>query len=357
MATPSDFQDEFIKRCLDGFNGAESESLAEAQALNETAKNRCIGLTIETRADYCSQQQIEQMLRLGCTRVEIGVQAIDEDLLKITKRGHDTKTNIEAIQRLKENGLKVCVHWMPGLTGLQKLDEEKEIEMFRQLFTSDYMPDELKIYPTLVIPGTELHALWKSGKYTPLQLDQMIRLLIEFKKIVPEFVRIKRVMRDISEHKAEAGAKTTNLRQLAAMQMKAQGLKCRCIRCREVGHVEKIVGNIMLKRKDYEASGGREIFLSYESKNALFGFLRLRLGEIARIREVHVYGSVVPISKKGNWQHTGFGKSLMEEAEGIAKENGCRKITVTSGTGVREYYKKLGYFFEAPYMVKNLATG
>src|SRR3989338_7468990 len=201
----------------------------------------------------------------------------------------------------------------------------------------------------------------------------MMRLLIEFKKIVPDFVRIKRVMRDISEHKADAGAKTTNLRQLAAIRMKHSGLRCRCIRCREVGHVERIEGNTELKRAEYGASGGREIFLSYESRNALFAFLRLRLGKIARIRELHVYGSMVPISKNAKtkyakqtdtegvlhlapaaFQHTGFGKSLMEEAKKIAMENGCRKITVTSGVGAKEYYRNLGYRFETPYIVKKL---
>lgn len=360
MATPKEFQEYFIKRCFDAFNGDESETLEEAQKINEKSANRCIGLTIETRADYCSQQQIEHMLKLGCTRVEIGVQSTDEALLAATKRGHGIRSNVEAIARLKENGLKVCVHWMPGLTGLYgKIDEKREVEMFSQLFSTDYSPDELKIYPTLVIPGTELHKLWTEGKYTSLTKEQMINLLIEFKKITQKFVRIKRVMRDISEHKADAGAKTTNLRQLAALKMESLGMKCRCIRCREVGHVNKIEGEAEMKRLDYIASQGKEIFLSYESSNALFAFLRLRLGKIARIRELHVYGSMVPISKNAgdtDAQHKGFGKSLMQEAERIAEENGCEKILVTSGAGVRKYYESLGYSFKAPYMEKILAA-
>src|SRR3989344_159785 len=305
MATPLAFQDEFVKRCLDAFNGVNSETLGEAQLKNETAANRCIGLTIETRADYCSQHQIDQMLQLGCTRVEIGVQSTDEQLLMDTKRGHGVDANIDAIRLLKENGIKVCVHWMPGLTGLYgNIDEEKEIEMFRQLFSNpNYRPDEIKIYPTLVIPGTELHEMWKSGAYTPLSNDQMIKLLIEFKKIVPSFVRIKRVMRDISEHKPEAGAKTTNLRQLANIQMKKEGILCRCIRCREIGHVS---------------------------------------------------GSMVPISERGGWQHKGLGKHLMEKAEQIAREHNKTNISVTSGIGVRMYYRMLGYILEGPYMVKNI---
>lgn len=368
MATPTSFQDKFVKRCLDGFNGFDSESLEHAQLINETAKNRCIGLTIETRADYCNQQQIEQMLRLGCTRVEIGVQATDEKLLEITKRGHGMQANKEAIKHLKENGLKACIHWMPGLTGLQgKIDEKKEIEMFEQLFDPAYRPDELKIYPTLVIPGTELYGLWKEGKYAPLTTEQAMRLLMEFKKLVPPYVRIKRVMRDISEHKPEAGAKTTNLRQLAKHEMEKRGLSCECIRCREIGHVAHSSGDIELKQMEYEASGGKEIFLSYESRNALFAFLRLRIdsSDTAKIRELHVYGNMVSIGKHGKQsdaqsasfalQHKGLGRRLMEEAERIAKKFGKSKISVTSGIGAREYYRKqLGYTFEAPYMVKKI---
>ncbi|MFA4819663.1 MAG: tRNA uridine(34) 5-carboxymethylaminomethyl modification radical SAM/GNAT enzyme Elp3 [Candidatus Aenigmatarchaeota archaeon] len=355
MATPTKFQEEFVKRCLDGFNNVTANDLDHAQLINEAAANRCIGMTVETRADFCSQQQIEQMLKLGCTRVEIGVQSTDDNILKIINRGHNSQANIDAIKRLKENGLKVCVHWMPGLTGLSgKIDEKKEIEMFSSLFTADYMPDELKIYPTLVVPGTKLYELWRNGRYTPLNTDQMIRLLIEFKKIVPLFVRIKRVMRDISEHKSEAGARVTNLRQLAKERMKKENIECRCIRCREVGHTKETSGEPELKEITYDASDGKEIFLSYENGNALLGFLRLRLSATATVRELHVYGSMVEIGKTGGWQHRGLGKKLLEKAEEIAKSSGYTSITVTSGIGVRTYYEKLGYSFESPYMTKNL---
>ncbi len=366
MATPASFQDGFVKRCLDGFNGFDSDDLLSAQLVNETAPNRCVGLTIETRADFCMQQHIDQMLRLGCTRVEIGVQSTDEELLKITKRGHGTEANVEAIKRLKENGLKVCVHWMPGLTGLYgEIDEQEEAKMFGKLFTPGYMPDELKIYPTLVIPGTKLHELWQSGRYAPLAKDQMIRLLIEFKKIVPDFVRIKRVMRDISEHKASAGASTTNLRQLAKERMRAEGIGCRCIRCREIGRTGIVPKRIELCKTEYEASDGKEIFLSYEGSGSLLAFLRLRIdgSDTAKIRELHVYGSMVPIGRQMDarnasgsfgWQHRGLGRRLMRHAEITAKNLGKNKIIVTSGIGARAYYRALGYIFEAPYMVKNL---
>ncbi len=341
-ATPKEFQEEFVKACLEGFNGKPSASLQEAQQVNETAKNRCIGLTIETRADYCSAEIIDQMLKLGCTRVEIGVQSTDNDLLRQINRGHDSQANKNAIKLLKEKGLKVCAHWMPGLTGLSgEIDEEKELEMFKELI-EDYQPDELKIYPTLVIEGTKLYELWREGKYVPLENNQMFKLLVEFKKIVPPYMRIKRVMRDISEHKSQAGVRTTNLRQL----VKESGVKCKCIRCREVEHANAEPSAPYLQRIDYRD----EIFLSYEN-GALLGFLRLHKN---KVRELHVYGKVVPISEKGDVQHTGIGKMLLTEAEKIVKQNGNTKILVTSGIGAREYYRKLGYVLRAPYMVKNV---
>ncbi|MCX6815265.1 MAG: tRNA uridine(34) 5-carboxymethylaminomethyl modification radical SAM/GNAT enzyme Elp3, partial [Candidatus Aenigmarchaeota archaeon] len=220
-AMPNNFQNDFIKGCLDAMNEKTSETLDEAQSKNEIAPNRCVGLTIETRADFCNQKHIDEMLRLGCTRVEIGIQSTDDKILSLIRRGHDARANMEAIERIKRAGLKFTAHWMPGLTGLMgEVDERKEIEMFHEMFENPaYQPDELKIYPVLVLSGTELYKLWQNGKYKPLTKEQMLRLLIEMKKIVPNYVRIKRVMRDISEHEAKAGASTTNLRQLAKIRM------------------------------------------------------------------------------------------------------------------------------------------
>ncbi len=348
-------QENFIQRCLDAMNRKNSNSLAEAQVMNENAQYRCIGLTIETRSDYCAQKDIDWMLHLGTTRVEIGIQSTDEDLLEKTKRGHGTKKNVEAIKLVKNNGLKACAHWMPGLTGIEKLDLKKELEMFELLFSNpEYRPDELKIYPTLVIPGTELHELWQKGTYEPLGVSDAIDLLIKMKSIVPKYVRIKRISRDISEKKISAGAKTTNLRQLTHMKMKELGIKCHCIRCREVRN--KKIENINLEKLEYEASDGREIFLSFEDKRngTIVAFLRLRLAENAFVRELHVYGEQMPVGKKGAYQHRSFGKLLLGEAERIAAENSHKKLHVISGVGVRGYYKALGYFLEKPYMVKEL---
>lgn len=359
MMMPFSFRQDFVKNCFDGFNQKKSQSLAEAHKINETAKNRCIGLTIETRADWCSQEQIEEMLSFGCTRVEVGVQTTDEELLEKTKRGHDAAANKEAFRRLKENGLKATAHWMPGLSGLKgKPDIDKELEDFQNLFTDPaYRPDELKIYPTLVMPGTELYEMWKRGEYISMERAEMIELLMKMKKIVPTYVRIKRIMRDISEHEAAAGARTTNLRQL----LREKNVRCRCIRCREAGLKALKELKLELLVQKYEASGGKEYFLSFENvaKDAIVAFLRLRIDKgHAKIREVHVYGKIKEIgvnSERGDgFQHRGLGKQLIEKAEEIARQNRKEKILVTSGVGVRNYYKQLGYTQDGYYMEKTL---
>ena len=355
MSWQKEKREEFVKGCIDAFNAAPSATLDEAKTTNETAKNRVIGLTIETRADYCSDAQIQEMLRYGTTRVEVGVQTTLEDVQQKINRGHGCGKNKDAFRKLREAGLKITAHWMPGLTGLYgRIDFAKEVESFKELFNNpEYRPDELKIYPTLVIPGTVLHEKWKSGEYEALNDAKMVELLIELKKYVPPYVRIKRIMRDISEHEAAAGAKTTNLRQLA----RACGVVCNCIRCREVGLKKAALGNITLVENEYEAAGGREFFLSFEdaTQGVLVGFLRLRIDEgDAKVRELHVYGQQAAIGSEGDYQHKGFGRRLLRRAEDLATKHGKARILVTSGIGAREYYRKLGYVLEGNYMAKTL---
>lgn len=359
MAWQKENREEFVKNCFDAFNEQASNSLEEAQLLNETAGNRCVGLTIETRADFCRP---DELLHLGCTRAEIGVQSTDDSILRLIRRGHSAEKNKQAFANLRQAGLKVCAHWMPGLTGLEgKIDFEKEIESFRQLFSDTaYRPDELKIYPVWVIEGTELHELWKSGKYEPLTPELATDLIIELKKIVPPYVRIKKMMRDISHHQVMSGPAVTNLRQFIRQEMKRRGMTCGCIRCREVGLVkaERHVGQIdpELQIIEYEASDGKELFLSFEDikKEILLGFLRLRIdsSDTAKIRELHVYGEMARLGEDGKVQHKGYGKALLAKAEEIAKEAGKSRMQVTSGIGVRNYYRKLGYEKEGYYMVK-----
>jgi elongator complex protein 3 len=353
---PAVYQESFVKRCFDAFNGCASTTLQEAQVANESAGNRCVGLTIETRADFCNENHVKEMLRLGCTRVELGVQSTDDKILEAINRGHSTEANIAAIRLLKDSGLKVAVHWMPGLTGLfGPVDEEEELRLFKELFDNpDYRPDELKIYPVVVLPGTRLHEMWKNGSFHPLTGEQMLGLLIKMKQVVPSYVRIKRVMRDISEHETSAGAATTNLRQLAQAEMKERGLRCKCIRCREIGF-SKGGNDAGFVIKEYEASNGREFFISYESGDALLGFLRLRLCGSAHVRELHVYGEATPIGSSSMMaQHRGIGKELLAKAESITKMHGFGELFVTSGVGVREYYRRLGYTPSGSYVVKRL---
>ncbi len=357
---PEEFQQDFTQKCFDALNECQSETLTGAQLRNETAQNRCVGLTIETRADYCLEKHIEKMLELGCTRVEIGIQTTSDEILKKIERGHDAKANIVAIKRLKDAGLKFTAHWMPGLSGLRgEIDTDEEVRMFKDLFKQDYQPDELKIYPVLVLPGTKLHEMWQSGGYHAMDNELMTDILIRMKEIVPEYVRIKRVMRDISEHEASAGAKTTNLRQIIKQRMDSEGKKCRCIRCREIGFRDFDSSDAVEKIIKYEASGGEEYFISVEddANDKIIAFLRLRLDDsgLAKIRELHVYGEMTPLGERISHQHMGFGTMLMKRAEEIALQEGLRKISVTSGVGARRYYiDKFGYVRDGFYLSKKL---
>ncbi|MFO7792532.1 MAG: tRNA uridine(34) 5-carboxymethylaminomethyl modification radical SAM/GNAT enzyme Elp3 [Candidatus Saliniplasma sp.] len=348
------YQKRFVKGCLDGLNGSISESLEESKTINETADIRCIGLTIETRPDYCKEPQLDRMLELGATRVEIGVQTLDDDLLKNIQRGHTVKDTIEATWLAKEKGFKVCYHMMPGLPGS---DFEKDREEFKKLFEDErYRPDMLKIYPTLVVEGTELYDMWKEGQYTPLDTDEASTLVAKMKAGVPPYVRIQRVQRDIPSPLVEAGVKKSNLRQYAKKELNDRELSCRCIRCREAGHSNKEIelSDIDMKIIDYRASGGREYFLELGDGSVLVGYARLRICEDNSpvIRELKVVGSMTPVEDESEkYQHKGFGKRLLDECERLASDE-FDSLRVISGVGAREYYRNLGYSLKGPYMVK-----
>jgi len=363
-AASKEWRTEYTKKIFDAFNGFSSENLEAAQTSNESAEHRVIGLTFETRPDFCSEEEVDFMLNLGATRVELGLQSVYDDVLTKIKRGHGLKEAINAIRILKNKGLKVDLHVMLGLPGSNK---EKDIEMFRILFENpDLRPDGLKIYPTAVLPGTELYEMWAKGEYRAIGDDYIIDVLTQAKaKYIPKYCRIKRIMRDIPTTKILDGYKYTNLRDIIRKKLDQAGLKCNCIRCREIGQKYKYYGilpkTIELKTLRYEASGGKEYFISFEDPNLdiLLGFIRLRLCQAAFVRELHVYGEALPIeAEKPNSalaiQHSSLGKKLLAEAERIAKSAGYDKLFVTSGIGVRQYYAKQGYHLERPYMVKLL---
>ena len=372
LACPRDYQYQFIKDCYDALNGEESATLEEAKRLNETAGYRCTGLCIETRPDWCQQEEINRMLEFGTTRVELGVQTLDDEIYRLVRRGHTVEDVVKATALLREHGFKVHYHWMPGLPGSTP---EKDLELSARLFSDDsFKPDGLKLYPTMVVEGTELERWYRDERYRPYDVSTMINLLVDIKSIVPKYVRISRVMRDIPAKFIVAGCRDS-LRGVIRQRMKRQALECRCIRCREYGHRAQDgweIGEPRMVRMDYEASEGKEILLSFEDENeTLFGLLRMRIqsksiarlgqtvkGTLALIRELHIFGPEVPLSeqKPEAVQHKGLGKTLLREAERIAgDEFQAGQIVVLSGTGAKEYYRsEFGYSSQRDYMVKNL---
>ncbi len=373
LAYPLDYQYDFIRGCFEGLNGASASSLAEAKEQNEIAPHRCVGMCIETRPDWCGIEEIQRMLEFGTTRVELGVQTLDEEILELVRRGHGVREVVEATKLLRDYGFKVYYHWMPGLPGS---NPQKDLELFEKIFSDErFRPDGLKIYPTEVVEGSELERWYREGRYEPYPLEVLEKVLIEMKLMVPKYVRIARVTRDIPAKFIIAGCRDDLPRNVLLRRMRERGLECKCIRCREYGHRMRDgweVGEPKLVRFDYAASGGREIFLSFEDENeTLFALLRLRIqdfdpvkgrrGEIVgMIRELHVYGPEVPlggeIPVEPAAQHKGLGRMLLAEAERIAKEEfGARRILVLSGVGVRRYYYNLGYRYCGPYMMKELS--
>ncbi|MFC1678321.1 elongator complex protein 3 [Patescibacteria group bacterium] len=338
------------------------KDLIKEQKRNEKGKYKIIGLTLETRPDYIDEKELWEMRELGCTRVELGVQAVDDKILKQNKRGHGVKEIAEATKLLKDFGFKVTYHIMPGLPGSTPT---KDFKMFKQLFTDErFQPDLIKFYPTVVTRGSLLYKWWKAGKYKPYS-DKILRnLIIKCKKVVPPYVRIIRLIRDIPEESIEAGNRVTNLRQV----MQDRGIECNCIRCREARQL--LISDCRLSIQRYQASGGEEYFLEYTNKDkkVLYGFCRLRFSDtkgarfllrgssslVAFIRELHIYGELVPVGSSKKIQHAGLGKKLLLKAEEIARKEGSKKMAVISGIGVRDYYRKQGYKLENTYMVKLL---
>lgn len=356
--------------------------LLEEQKKNEKAKYKIIGLTLETRPDYINDQELLEMRELGCTRVELGVQAIDEDILKLNKRGHGVDSIAQATELLRNYGFKITYHLMPGLPGATP---KKDLAMFKQLFSdSRFQPDQIKFYPTVVTKGSLLYKWWLKGEYKPYSDKQLQKLIIDCKNAIPHYVRIIRLIRDIPGESIVAGNTITNLRQI----MQQQGVKCNCIRCREAK--DQRITNYELRITNYSASEGQEHFIEYcsEDQKALYAFCRLYLAfchcekrsdvaisdlsplnlrsprssnslamtlkGAAIIRELHVYGELVSIGGDKKTQHTGLGRQLLEQAEDLARSNGFKKMAIISGIGVRGYYRKFGYRLNGTYMIKSL---
>jgi elongator complex protein 3 (tRNA carboxymethyluridine synthase) len=394
---PKKFQYEFIKGVYDALNPRKSPTLKAAKKLNEKSKYRCIALCIETRPDVCCKF-IDRMREFGCTRVELGVQIIDDKIYKLVKRGHKVEDVAKATKCLKDAGFKVGYHIMPGLPGS---NSKKDFRLFKKIFSDErFKPDQLKLYPCQVMPGSELEKMYWDKKYKPYTKKQIERILIAMLKEVPRYCRVMRVMREIPPEFIVAGTKNIDLRKPIEEGLRAKKYKLKEIRYREIGFAlrhlaypknlnsrardkkkEEINLDLELKKTKYKAAGQDEYFLEIVNKqDILFGLLRLRIlqGKTAIIRELHVYGKSLKLGQKGlsamstnsegrlgegnrvgvlASQHKGLGKQLMKEAEKIAKEKKCKEIKIISGVGVREYYKKLGYVLDkgkGEYMIKDL---
>ena len=373
-SSPVEYQEYFIQKCLDAITGRPSRSLEEAKKLAETSRIRNVGITVETRPDWCKETHVDRMLSMGVTRVEIGVQNVYDDIYEIVNRGHKVSDVIEATRILKDSGLKVVYHMMPGLPGSNL---KRDLEGFRRIFHDpDFKPDMLKIYPCLVIEGTKLYEWWRRGLYNPYTTEEAVDLIVQVKKMVPEWVRIMRVQRDIPAYMIVDGVDRSNLRELALNRLREEGYRCRCIRCREAGHrwlrdhIQPNPESIEVHVQGYEASGGKEFFISSEDEenDVLVGYLRLRFPSekahrpeirgksVSLIRELRVCGEMVPVGRHSDHalQHRGWGRRLIEEAERISREWGMERIIVTSALGTKEYYRKLGFSYDGAYMSKAL---
>lgn len=363
------------EKTVKSFIGEESVNTVEMKSLggarlswdevvkeNETSKVRCIGINIETRPDCIDEAEVKRLRRLGVTKVEMGVQTTDDKVQEITERGHDLQAVRDATVLLKDAGFKIGYHMMPNLPGTT-IDLDKK--MIGELFEDEgYQPDYLKIYPCMVLPKAQLVRWYREGRYKSYDDETLEEILYQNMRDVPEWCRIDRVARDIPANEIESGSKFSNIRQKLEHRMVEEGRPCRDIRSREIGADSVNSDDIELVVREYEASGGTELFLAYEDvkKDKLVALLRLRLpgrtfirelDKAALVREVHVYGKQIAVGKKekGRKQHVGWGTKLMNDAERIASERGYKKLAVIAGIGTREYYKKFGYELDGTYMV------
>lgn len=374
-STPIEYQTWFIQRCLDAITRKGSANLEEAKANAETSKTRNVGITVETRPDWAKQQHVDSMLDMGVTRIELGVQNPDDQIYRLVGRTHTVADVVEATRIAKDSGLKIVYHLMPGMPGS---NPQKDLEAFKKVFTdTSFKPDMIKIYPCLAIAGTKAYDWYLKGNYKPYTTEEAVALISEIKKTIPPWIRVMRVQRDIPAQLILAGVNKSNLRQLVHQKLTEQGVKCQCIRCREVGHrmtvdhVKPDLEKVKILSQRYDASEGKEIFISAEDpqNNVLLGYLRLRVPSAkahrpevtatpsAIVRELHVYGPLVPVGKHiaSAWQHKGYGAVLLKEAERVAREDfDLKKLLVISALGTRRYYMRFGYERDGVYVSKKL---
>jgi elongator complex protein 3 len=366
----ADYQEWFLKRCLDAMNGFEAESLQEAQLANQGAVHRNVGLVIETRPDSINQTEIKRLRSLGVTKVQLGAQSLDDHILEINKRGHTVAETHQAVAALRAAGFKIVLHWMPNLLGATtKSDRADFLGLWHP---GGLCPDEIKIYPCQLLENTELYEYWQRGEYSPYTTEELIELIVDVKPQIPRYCRVNRVIRDIPSTNVVEGNRRTSLRQDVHKEMKRRGTRCQCIRCREVRAKLVEPGNLVWNDRQYLAGDAEEHFLSFATgDDRIAGYLRLSLPGpnsidlemrdlmgAAIVREVHVYGQSLEVGEEqsGAAQHSGLGTDLMRRAEKIASEKGYRRMAVISALGTRGYYQRLGYQLGESYMLKELSS-
>ncbi len=363
-----DYQEWFIRRCLEAMNGVESDSLAGAQSLNETAAHRNVGLVIETRPDHVDPAELAWLRKLGVTKVQMGAQSLDDHILELNQRGHTVAETHQAVELLRRAGFKIVLHWMPNLLGATPASDRDD---FARLWDG-LCPDEIKIYPCQLLANADLYAYWQRGEYHPYTTEELVSLIADVKVGIPAYCRVNRVIRDIPSTNVVEGNKRTSLRQDVQDEMRRRGTACRCIRCREVRKQSFDQKDLRLEDLVYQADGAEEHFLSFVTPDdRLAGFLRLSLParsslslgledlqEAAMIREVHVYGQSLPVGMEqlGAAQHSGLGTRLLALAEQTARQRGFKRLAVISAIGTRRYYLDRGFERGALYLVKNLAA-
>ncbi len=367
---PETYRQNFLRRCFEALNESPSETLAEALLSNETAPHRNVGLVVETRPDWISPDEIVRLRREGVTKVQIGVQSVNERILTFNRRGHTVQDVYNALRWLRLGGFKIVLHWMPNLFGATP---ESDLADFRQLWEDPGLrPDEIKIYPTALLENTPLYDLWQQGEYHPYSEETLLELLIACKQLVPPYCRINRLMRDIPAQYIVAGTTKSNLRQVVQQHMRQQGLTCQCIRCREIRGKESVSPEtIAFEFMTYATSATQEYFLQYVTpQNHLAGFLRLSLPNAPRediplaeirhaamIRELHVYGPALELGQRGGGgQHRGLGSQLLEKAADCARAQGFEELAVIAAAGTRTYYRERGFSEGTLYLIRSLSA-
>ncbi|MCG3141402.1 MAG: hypothetical protein HDKAJFGB_02683 [Anaerolineae bacterium] len=369
-AYPKKYQEWYVRRCLDAMNeGAPAATLAEAQQRNETAAHRNVGMVIETRPDYIDMDEVRRLRWLGMTKIQLGAQSTDNRILELNRRDHTVEDTRRAVRLLRLAGFKLHLHWMPNLYGATP---ESDVRDYENLWNDLALrPDELKIYPCMLIAGTKLYEIWQAGKYQPYTDAELIETLAQAKRFTPPYCRINRVIRDIPAQYITASSTQSHLRVVVQQEMKKRGWQCQCIRCREVKNEKIEIEKLEIQNYKYETDATAEYFLQYVTPSGkLAGFLRLSLPHdnvpreeileelrgCAVVRELHIYGPALELGANdaGRAQHSGLGRNLAAHAMQIARAAGFKRLAVISAIGTREYYRKLGFELGELYMARSI---